>query len=453
MHRSDVSPASRSRRLAQGALLVLAFIGLTATQAAAVPSFAVQTGQPCNACHVGGFGPQLTPFGREFKLGGYTARTKSFNAPVSMMAVASYLHTQKDQPSAPAPGYGVNNNVALDQVSLFLAGGLGDHLGAFVQTTYDGVAKAFHWDNLDVRATTTAKVAGTKMILGVSLNNAPTVQDAFNTLPSWGFPYTASALAPQPGAAPLVGSLAQNTLGLTAYAWINSTVYVEAGGYRSPTSRLLSDFGVDPLDPGGIRGTAPYGRIAYQKNFGDRNFEIGVFGMSANLNPGRDTSTGLGDRYTDLGVDGSFQLFRSNKDVFTLNGRYTHERQRLDASQALGAAMNDRNSLQDLRIDGSYYWGDKIGLTLGAFDTWGSQDALLYAANRTLRPDSSGASVQIDGTPYGAGGSPLGPRFNMRVGAQYTAYMRFNGAGLNYDSLGSSASSANTLRLFLWMAY
>ena len=97
MHRSDVSLASRLRRLAQGALLALAFIGLTATQAAAVPAFAVQTGQPCNACHVGGFGPQLTPFGREFKLGGYTARTNSFNAPVSAMAVASYLRTKKEK--------------------------------------------------------------------------------------------------------------------------------------------------------------------------------------------------------------------------------------------------------------------------------------------------------------------------------------------------------------------
>ncbi len=428
-------------------------IGLSAAGARAVPSFAVQTGQPCNACHVGGFGPQLTPFGRDFKLGGYTARTNSFNLPVSAMAVASYMRTQKDQASAPAPGYGVNDNVALDQVSLFVAGGLGSHLGAFVQTTYDGVAKAFHWDNLDVRATTTATVAGAKMVLGLSLNNAPTVQDAFNTLPAWGYPYTASALAPRPGAAPLVGSLAQNTLGLTAYAWINSSIYLEAGGYRSPTARLLNDFGVDPSSPGGIRGTAPYARIAYQKNYGDRNFEVGAFGMSANLNPGRDVSTGLGDHYTDLGVDASYQVFASNKDVFTLDARYTHEQQRLDASRALGAATNGRDSLEDLRFEGSYYWRNKIGLTVGAFDTWGSPDDLLYAANRTLRPDSSGVTLQIDGTPFGAGGSPFGPRFNMRVGAQYTAYMRFNGAGSNYDGLGANAAGANTLRVFMWVAY
>jgi hypothetical protein len=38
----------------------------------AVPAFAQQTGQPRSTCHIGSFGPQLTPFGRAFKIGGYT---------------------------------------------------------------------------------------------------------------------------------------------------------------------------------------------------------------------------------------------------------------------------------------------------------------------------------------------------------------------------------------------
>ena len=41
----------------------------------------------------------------------------------------------------------------------------------------------------------------------------------------------------------------------------------------------------------------------------------------------------------------------------------------------------------------------------------------------------------------------------MRVGVQYTIYARFNGAGTNYDGLGASASGANTLRVFTWIAY
>lgn len=441
------------RQLARRLLLALAMMGLTVSSALAVPSFAIQTGQPCSGCHVGGFGPQLTPFGREFKMNGYTLRTNSFNLPVSAMAVASYVRTARSQAPPPPRTFDVNDNAAIDQVGLFVAGGVGSHFGAFIQNTYDGVARAFHWDNLDVRAVTTATVKKTNMVFGLSLNNAPTVQDAFNTLPAWGYPYTSSSLAPHPGAAPLVGNLAQSTLGMTAYTWINSQFYAEVGGYRSPSSEFLIHAGVDPTAPGNIKGIAPYGRIAYQKNYGDRNFEVGAFGMAANIYPGHDQNIGLTDHYDDLGLDASDQLFAAKKYVITLNGRYTYERQRLNASQALGLATNVNDTLQDLRFDASYYWHNKIGLTVGAFDTWGSQDSLLYGANSTLRPDSSGAILQLDGTPWGDGGSPLGPRFNMRVGVQYTAYFRFDGAVRNIDGLGRSASDNNTLRVFTWIAY
>src|SRR5665213_621491 len=198
------------RQLLTAGLLALAFVAAGASSALAVPSFAIQTGHPCQSCHVGGFGPQLTNYGREFKLQGYTTRSVSFNVPISAMAVASYVRTKTDQSSPPADGFGLNNNTGLDQISLFVAGGLGAHLGAFIQTTYDGIAKAWSWDNLDLRATTTVQVKDANVVLGASLNNSPTVQDVWNTLPAWGYPYTSSDLAPSPAAAPLLsGALAQ----------------------------------------------------------------------------------------------------------------------------------------------------------------------------------------------------------------------------------------------------
>ena len=47
----------------------------------AVPNFATQTGQPCTACHIGGYGPQLTPLGRAFKIGGYTQPAAKAGSP------------------------------------------------------------------------------------------------------------------------------------------------------------------------------------------------------------------------------------------------------------------------------------------------------------------------------------------------------------------------------------
>ena len=123
------------RTLAVAAILTL----LATTSAFAVPSYAEQTGQPCASCHIGGFGPQLTPFGRAFKLSGYTMRTNDMSIPVSAMAVFSYVHTAADQAEAPAPHYGTNDNGGLDEASVFLAGGIGDHVGGFAQFTYDGV--------------------------------------------------------------------------------------------------------------------------------------------------------------------------------------------------------------------------------------------------------------------------------------------------------------------------
>jgi hypothetical protein len=402
---------------------------------------------------VGGFGPQLTPFGRTFKLNGYTSRSGGFTLPVSAMVVSSYVRTNKDQePGMPPSGYGANDNFGLDQASIFLAGGVG-HFGAFVQTTYDGVAKAWHWDNLDVRAVTKATIGAVEAVLGLSFNNSPSVQDVFNTLPAWGFPYTTSSVAPGPGSAPIIGSFAQNTLGITAYAWLDNQFYLEFGGYQSPSAGFLTHAGVDPTSPGSIQGIAPYARIAWQKSWPDHNLEIGASLMDANIEPGLDATTGTTDHFNDLGVDGSFQLFRSNNDVVTVNARYTHEHQDLRASQLLGAANNVRQTLEDFRFDASYYWRNKIGLTLGAFDTWGSSDPVLYGGGRIPRPDSSGLLVQLDGTPWGAGHSPLGPRFNIRVGIQYTNYFSFDGAGTNYDAAGRNASDNNSFRVFTWVAY
>src|SRR5713101_3355388 len=55
---------------ALGAIALAAAIIAVPRPAEALPSFARQTGQPCGACHTDF--PALTPFGRRFKLGGYT---------------------------------------------------------------------------------------------------------------------------------------------------------------------------------------------------------------------------------------------------------------------------------------------------------------------------------------------------------------------------------------------
>jgi len=67
------APAFRASWLIATSITAALVCCAVSRPADAVPAFAEQTGQPCAACHVGAFGPQLKPYGRDFKLHGYTA--------------------------------------------------------------------------------------------------------------------------------------------------------------------------------------------------------------------------------------------------------------------------------------------------------------------------------------------------------------------------------------------
>ena len=102
-----------------------------------------------------------------------------------------------------------------------------------------------------------------------------------------------------------------------------------------------------------------------------------------------------------------------------------------------------------------YSWHNKIGASVGAFSIAGTSNAALYVDNNTSSPNSNGVTGQIDYTPWSAGNSPLGIRANVRLGLQYTAYGKFNGARHNYDANtpNANASDNNTLRVFTWVAF
>src|SRR6266850_5199316 len=130
------------------------------------------------------------------------------------MVQGGYSHTDSPLPEAPAAHFSTNNNVSVDQVSAFYGGRIGGGVGAFVQVTYSGEDRHTSWDNLDIRYARPVKFAGTDAVVGISVNNNPTVQDLWNSTPGWGFPFAASGLAPSPAAATLVdGGLGEVVMG------------------------------------------------------------------------------------------------------------------------------------------------------------------------------------------------------------------------------------------------
>src|SRR5215470_4950502 len=172
-------PLSRARL----ATLVTLFFAaaLTSLHAHALPVFNRQTGQNCMACHAGGQFPELTPYGRLFKLTGYTLGERN-TVPLSAMAVVSDSHVQnKDQ-------------LIFATASAFVAGKITDNLGAFLQVTYDNYASQsddgkFHGhtqaDNMDIRYADRVVTPGHDIIFGVSFNNNPSVQDPWNSAAAW----------------------------------------------------------------------------------------------------------------------------------------------------------------------------------------------------------------------------------------------------------------------------
>src|SRR5215472_13958986 len=97
-----------------GAVAVAAVlvVGLSPRPAVSLPLYARQTGQPCATCHTAFL--ELTPFGRRFKLGGYTLAGGDWQGPpFAVMLQPTFTNTQAAQPGGAAPGFGVNNNFVM----------------------------------------------------------------------------------------------------------------------------------------------------------------------------------------------------------------------------------------------------------------------------------------------------------------------------------------------------
>jgi hypothetical protein len=439
-----------------GSLVALsALSALCCTNAAlAVPSYAQQTGMPCQQCHTTAYGPALTDYGRQFKLNGYVFGENSPLIPVALMVQGGYTHTSADQPEEPAPGYGTNGQTSVDQVSLFIATRITQHLGLFAQITYDGIGDSTSWDNLDLRYARAFTVGNTALVTGISVNNNPTVQDLWNSTPAWGFPYISSALAPTPAAGPYIGGLGGTVLGATAYVMVNNIIYLEAGGYRGLSNHWLDNLGAGADANPNLSGFSPYWRAAVQSIAGPHSFSFGTFGIDAKVQP--DPSLSQKDHYTDVGLDATYQYTGPGSHGFAANASWIHERQNLAATFVGGGTDRADNSLEFFSVDLSYAYQRTWVASINEFTTTGDTDATLYApgslsGSNNGSPDSNGYRLQLEYVPFGKLDSYARPWLNLRLGLQYTGYSKFNGGTSNYDGSGRSAHDNDTMFAFFWV--
>ena len=457
---------------------VLLVLGLASPVAHAVPSFARQTGLACEACHT--VFPELTHFGRLFKANGYTLdnlkQVRDIDAtkqemlslaslpPLSAMVQVSQTWLNKPLPDGTgAPGVSQTSTTGFpQQLSLFYAGKVAPHVGAFVQLTYGNDSGTIGIDNTDLRyANSVLLDPKNSLIYGISLNNNPTVQDLWNSVPAWGFPYAATNANVSPLAGTQIdGALAQDIAGITAYVMWNEALYGEIGVYRSAKQGAANSItgAAGPLDGATsnvISGVSPYGRIAYEYQWRRHDIEIGLYGATFKLYPGGGSSgspaslSGPVNQFKDLAEDFQYQ-FIGDQHLFSLNGTRIHESMDLAASFAAFAVANQHDDLTTLRFTGTYYYKRRYGLSASHFATTGSNDSGLYPSG------APGVVVSSNGSPDTRGWiveANYLPWLNTKLSLQYTTYTQFNGGSSNYDGFGRNASANGTTYLLVWLTF
>jgi hypothetical protein len=299
-----------------------AFLSLGTGPAQALPAFARQTGQPCATCHTAF--PELTPFGRRFKIGGYTLQGGDWQGPpLAAMYMPTFTHTQSnfDEGSQPA-GLHTNNNLVSQQISGFVAGRLYGNLGSFIQITGNPIAGTASLDASDVRYADTLKLFGQDTIWGIDANNTPTVEDPWNTTPAFGWPQISSTIAPAfaPPLTHLESGYGQIVGGAGAYVFWNDMLYADFTAYKGlSVSELYAFNEPSPPTTDAITNVAPYWRLALEPHWGSHYLMVGTFGMYGQVAPGRQYGIGT-DNYLDVGFDSQYQY---DGDQYSLTVKLT----------------------------------------------------------------------------------------------------------------------------------
>lgn len=441
------------RCLKAGLLLIPVFLLTWGQGAYAVPSFATQTGQSCVACHAGGQYPELTPYGRLFKLTGYTMGEAG--NPLAAMVVVDYTST----PNSDNPV--LDKAVILDSASVFLAGKVTDNIGGFAQYThsfYDAQDANQNWightfaDNFDLRYADRMVDANRDIIWGLTLNNNPSVQDVWNSAPAWSHPYLSpsQSYGGLPNATAIEGRLASQVAGIGAYTYINQSFYAELTSYQTAKDAFsFLSYGSAQGSPDHaltiLDGNALYWRLAYTKAWDASNIMVGAFGFDAKVLPLDTTSTfqpiyGIGStHYNDVGLDAQYQYLLSPHTV-TAQVRAVSET--IDDGTGLGYSDGSAK-LNTLMAKAGYVYREKYGASLTYRSVTGSPDTTAYSTSANLVPDTEVWTPEFFWIA----------RQNVRIGLQFNLFTKYLGAGSNYDGLGRNASDNNNTYLYLWAAF
>jgi hypothetical protein len=480
---------------------------LVAQPASAIPPFARQTGLACEACHT--MPPELTPFGRRFKLSGYTLTTRPplvtdtndhkqntlwlTDMPgVAVLGQFGYDHYDRAPPDTgqPYPAHAQSDTFQFpDQFSLVFAGAVSDRVGGWLQLTYNGQAGSVGVDNIDIRYSDHS--SDNKWVWGVTANNYVTFQDAWNGIGSYTLPNfnTVTLWSGGVGGAgtsgPIINALGPGSVGgIGAYTFYDDSLYFELSAYHSAVAGGNSPT-IDSVslaaNGGAVDRLAPYARVAYERDWGYHSVEIGASALNVNwipsagyisaqqalaaaatggsYTPSQTFNPGAINRYTDVSVDWQYQ-YNGPHNIYGFLGHITHERQQ-NSSQLVAATFtgasspiytNPTDTLTQFLATAEYFRDRRYGGLVSFTRTTGTNDPLANGGNGS--PANQYEVFELDYVPW----------LNFRFILQYNAYQvvannqsPFN---LSHATFPNSpgfpdvkASDNNTWVVGLWMDF
>ena len=424
---------------------------LVVTSAHAVPSMGRQTGYECSKCHT--VFPMLTPFGREFKLGGFSMTSKKFDElplldriPVSGLLQVSYSKTRNTTTQEPTDEFMRNREVIVQAVGAYLGGRIVDNAGALIQYNWDGIERKWGMEMFDARYANEIGLGGKELVLGVTTNNNPTLSDIHNSTPVWAFPHTDSATV-MPAASTLIDmTLASQVGGIGGYGMWGDLLYGEVAVYHTAKKGFWRFMGLGVPTETVVDGNAPYWRFALQHEAEPHSFHIGTYGMNgAVLSDPEDASIGS-DRFRDFGLDAGYEYLQGDHSLST-HATWIYEKQYWNSSYPQGLSSSPSTVLKTFRADVHYFYRRQLGGILQYFNTNGDANDLHYNTGEPVTgsangsPNSRGWVAELNYLPIQ----------NVKLAVRYTAYQQFNGASSNYDGFGRNAKDNNSVFLLAWL--
>jgi len=453
-----------------------AWIGLSAP-AQAIPVFARQTGHNCQACHISY--PELTAYGREFKLNGYTFG-EAQNVPLAIALMGEYAKIGDNTNHATGGTICANcSEASFVQWSLFYGGRITENIGVFGQASSGGFpldtggscCNGLASDNTEVRYvhrfSSGVSTLEDDTVVGLLINNNASMQDVWHSAPAWRFPwfpYNGTNLGPaastfiEGGPNGVGGIQAHRLVGLGGYTWYRKNWYAELTLYRRPWGGPFSifDYGSGALDAvskpsDSIVGWSPYYRLAYSKDWGYNSLELGLFGMNGKTYYDavvRD-STQV-QTFRDVALDAQFQFNRNEPWIYSVAGSWIHESNDLSPLVGAGQASQPSHTLNEFNIKGTAYYDRTYGATLAYYQINGTSDNILYGLNN---PAGGGSATGSPNSAYWMLELNYVPIQDMRFSLNYQAYTKINGGKSNFDGVGNNASGQNLLQFAIWWVY